>query len=85
MDGDYEYVNISSFAVLGIKLWLEKDGDLTLPVRRGVGMIPKGFLSRTLLRMNQNQPNFFYPSSINKKQVENFFLLIFFSLLLLLT
>ena len=23
--GDYEYVNISSFAVLGIKLWLEKD------------------------------------------------------------
>ena len=25
--GDYEYVNISSFAVLGIKLWLE-DGDL---------------------------------------------------------
>ena len=26
--GDYEYVNISSFAVLGIKLWLEEDGDL---------------------------------------------------------
>ena len=26
--GDYEYVNISSFAVLGIKLWLAKDGDL---------------------------------------------------------
>ena len=26
--GDYGYVNISSFAVLGIKLWLEKDGDL---------------------------------------------------------
>ena len=25
--GDYEYVNISSFAMLGIKLWL-KDGDL---------------------------------------------------------
>ena len=25
---DYEYVNISSFAVLGIKLWLEEDGDL---------------------------------------------------------
>ena len=25
---DYEYVNISSFAVLDIKLWLEKDGDL---------------------------------------------------------
>ena len=26
--GDYQYVNISSFAVLGIKLWLEEDGDL---------------------------------------------------------
>ena len=26
--GDCEYVNISSFAVLGIKLWLEEDGDL---------------------------------------------------------
>ena len=26
--GDYEYVNISSSAVLGIKLWLEEDGDL---------------------------------------------------------
>ena len=26
--GDYEYVNITSFAVLGIKLWLEEDGDL---------------------------------------------------------
>ena len=26
--GDYEYVNISIFAVLGIKLWLEEDGDL---------------------------------------------------------
>ena len=26
--GDYEYVNISSFAVLGIKLWQEEDGDL---------------------------------------------------------
>ena len=26
--GDYEYVNISSFAVLGIKLRLEEDGDL---------------------------------------------------------
>ena len=26
--GDYEYVNISSFAVLGIKLWLKEDGDL---------------------------------------------------------
>ena len=25
---DYEYVNISGFAVLGIKLWLEEDGDL---------------------------------------------------------
>ena len=25
---DYEYVNISSFAGLGIKLWLEEDGDL---------------------------------------------------------
>ena len=26
--GDYENVNISSFAVLGTKLWLEDDGDL---------------------------------------------------------
>ena len=26
--GGYEYVNISSFAVLGIKLCLEEDGDL---------------------------------------------------------
>ena len=26
--GNYEYVNISSFAVLGIKLWLKEDGDL---------------------------------------------------------
>ena len=26
--GDYEYVRISNFAVLGIKLWLEEDGDL---------------------------------------------------------
>ena len=26
--GDCEYVNISSFAVLGIKLWLEEDGNL---------------------------------------------------------
>ena len=26
--GDYKYINISSFAVLGIKLWLEEDGDL---------------------------------------------------------
>ena len=26
--GDYEYVNISSFAEFGIKLWLEEDGDL---------------------------------------------------------
>ena len=26
--GDYEYVNISSFAVLSVKLWLEEDGDL---------------------------------------------------------
>ena len=26
--GDYEYVNISSFAVLNIKLSLEEDGDL---------------------------------------------------------
>ena len=25
---DHEYVNISSFAVLGIKLWLEENGDL---------------------------------------------------------
>ena len=26
--GDYEYVNIFSFAVLDVKLWLEEDGDL---------------------------------------------------------
>ena len=26
--GDYEYVNVSSSAVLGIKLWLEEDIDL---------------------------------------------------------
>ena len=26
--GNYEYVNISGFAVLGVKLWLEEDGDL---------------------------------------------------------
>ena len=26
--GNYEYVNISSFDVLGIKLWLEDDGEL---------------------------------------------------------
>ena len=26
--GDYEYVNIFSFAVLGIKLWMEEDGNL---------------------------------------------------------
>ena len=26
--GDYEYVDNSSFAVLGIKLWLGGDGDL---------------------------------------------------------
>ena len=26
--GDYEYVNISSFAALAIKLLLEEDGDL---------------------------------------------------------
>ena len=26
--GDYGYVNISSFAVLNVKLWLEEDGDL---------------------------------------------------------
>ena len=26
--GDYENVNISSFAVLGMKPWLEEDGDL---------------------------------------------------------
>ena len=25
---DYEYVNISSFAVSDLKLWLEEDGDL---------------------------------------------------------
>ena len=25
---NYEYVNISSLAELGIKLWLEEDGDL---------------------------------------------------------
>ena len=24
---DYEYVNISSFAVLDIKLWVEEDGE----------------------------------------------------------
>ena len=28
--GNYEYVNISSFAVFGIKLWLEEDGDLNI-------------------------------------------------------
>ena len=27
-NGDYEYVNISSFAALGIKLWLEEECDL---------------------------------------------------------
>ena len=27
---DYECVNISSFAVLGIKLWLEEDGNLDI-------------------------------------------------------
>ena len=27
--GDYENVNISGFVVLGIKIWLEEDGDLT--------------------------------------------------------
>ena len=26
--GDYKYVNISSFAVLGKKLWVKEDGDL---------------------------------------------------------
>ena len=26
--GDYEYVNICSFAVLDIKLWLKEDGHL---------------------------------------------------------
>ena len=26
--GNYKYANISSFAVLGIKLWLEEDDDL---------------------------------------------------------
>ena len=26
--GDYKYVNISSFVLLGIKLWLKEDGDL---------------------------------------------------------
>ena len=26
--GDCKYVNISSFAVLGMKLWLKEDGDL---------------------------------------------------------
>ena len=26
--GNYEYVNTSSFAVLGIKLWLKDDGDV---------------------------------------------------------
>ena len=25
---DYEYINITSFAVLDIKLWLEEDSDL---------------------------------------------------------
>ena len=25
---DYEYVNITSFSVLDVKLWLEEDGDL---------------------------------------------------------
>ena len=28
--GNYEYVNISSFAVFSIKLWLEEDGDLNI-------------------------------------------------------
>ena len=27
-NGDYEYVNISSFAVFSIKLWLKEDGNL---------------------------------------------------------
>ena len=26
--GDYEYVNISGFVVLGVKLWLGEEGDL---------------------------------------------------------
>ena len=26
--GDYEYLNISNFVVLGIKLWLKEDGHL---------------------------------------------------------
>ena len=26
--GNYEYVNFSGFAVFGITLWLEEDGDL---------------------------------------------------------
>ena len=26
--GDYKYASMSSFAVLGIKQWLEEDGDL---------------------------------------------------------
>ena len=26
--GDYEYVDITSFVVLDIKLWMEEDGDL---------------------------------------------------------
>ena len=35
--GDYKYVNISSFAVLGIKLWLKEDGDLRcLPSRENL-------------------------------------------------
>ena len=28
--GDYEYVNISSFSALGIKLWLGEDDDLNI-------------------------------------------------------
>ena len=39
--GDYEYVNISSFAVLGIKLWLEENGDLTLFDMGGAMMAPQ--------------------------------------------
>ena len=27
--GNYEYVNISSFTMLSIKLWLEEDGDFS--------------------------------------------------------
>ena len=34
-------------------------------------MTPKVFLSIILLRINQNQPNFAYPSMINKKSVES--------------